>query len=125
VLGTLRRDGSPRVSPVGAFFADGELLIGVMARSGKAADLRRDPRVALQSTVTAPDAGEPELKLYGRVERSHVQSGWWTGGRAGADVYSIQVEEAVYVEWDLGAEHMRVRRWTPAGGETVRERTYP
>jgi hypothetical protein len=125
LLGTLRRDGSPRVSPVGAFFAGGELLIGVMARSAKAADLRRDSRVALQSAVAAPDAGEPELKLYGRVEPSDVEAGWWTGGRAGADVYSMEIDEAVYVEWHVATERMRIRRWTQTRGETVREQTYP
>jgi hypothetical protein len=44
LLGTLRPDGSPRVSPVEPYFAGGELVLGVMAWSGKARDLRRDPR---------------------------------------------------------------------------------
>ena len=41
------------------------------------------------------------------------------------DVYRIDIDEAVYVEWDVGAERMRVRRWTRTGGETVREQAYP
>ena len=44
MLGTLRRDGSPRISPVEPCITDGRLLVGAMTWSGKAADLRRDPR---------------------------------------------------------------------------------
>ena len=35
LLGTLRRDGSPRISPIEPRIADGQLLIGAMARSVK------------------------------------------------------------------------------------------
>ncbi len=35
LLGTLRRDGSPRISPIEPCIADGQLLIGAMARSVK------------------------------------------------------------------------------------------
>jgi hypothetical protein len=31
----------------------------------------------------------------------------------------------VTIEWDLAASRMLVRRWTPAAGESVRERSYP
>jgi hypothetical protein len=44
LLGTLRRDGSPRISPVDAHFTEGQLLIGAVAASAKTGDLRRDPR---------------------------------------------------------------------------------
>jgi hypothetical protein len=124
LLGTLRADGSPRVSPVEPFFAGGDLVIGVMARSGKARDLRRDPRVAVQSAVSRPDAGEPELKLYGRVGPSDVEAGWWAG-RGGADVYAVAIDEAVYIEWELADGLMRVRRWRPGHAESVAERAYP
>lgn len=126
MLGTLRRDGSPRISPVETWFADGELVLGVMRASGKARDLRRDPRVALQSLVTSPDSGEPELKLYGRVAPKEARVGWWAEEyRDRADVYAFAVEEALYVEWLVETQLMRVRRWSDAGGETVRERPYP
>ena len=125
LLGTVRADGSPRVSPIGVFFLGGELVVGVMTRSGKARDLRRDPRAALQSVVTAPDEGEPELKLYGRVSPSDADGGWWEGGRAGVDVYAFAFDEAVYVEWDLAGGTLTLRRWRPGRGEDVSERPYP
>jgi Pyridoxamine 5'-phosphate oxidase len=65
LLGTLRPDGSPRISPVEPCFTHGQLIFGVMPWSGKARDLRRDPRCVLHTTISGPDAGEAELKLYG------------------------------------------------------------
>ena len=44
MLGTLRKDGSPRISPVEVIFADGQLYLGMMWRSKKALDLLRDSR---------------------------------------------------------------------------------
>ena len=40
LLGTLRRDGSPRISPIEPCIVQGQLLIGAMAWSAKASDLR-------------------------------------------------------------------------------------
>ena len=126
MLATLRRDGSPRISAVEPWFADDELVVGVMRASGKARDLRRDPRVAVQSLVTSPDSGEPELKLYGRVAPSDARAGWWAEEyRDRADVYAIGVDEALHLEWIVEAQLMRVRRWTSATGESLSERPYP
>ena len=83
LLGTLRRDGSPRISPVEPFIAGGQLLIGAMTWSAKAGDLRRDPRYVLHSVVTGPDSGEGELKLYGPAVaaspdlRAAAAGAWW------------------------------------------------
>jgi len=125
VLGTIRADGTPRVSPVGVWFVEGELVVGVMPRSGKAADLRRDPRCALQSVVTDPEAGAPELKLYGRLVPSKLEAGWWEGSPESADVYAMDLDEAVYIEWDLAQSRMDVRRWTPGQSAHRIVKTYP
>ena len=55
MLGTVRPDGSPRISPVEPYLVGGQLLIGAMAWSRKSADLHRDPRYVLHSVVTGPD----------------------------------------------------------------------
>jgi hypothetical protein len=126
LLGTLRRDGAPRIDPVEPHFAGGDLVIGAMRGTAKAHALRRDPRCVLHSTIGGPDSGEADVKLSGRVEPSVARAGWWAERPAGeVEVYSLQVEEAVAIEWDLAASRMLVRRWTPAAGETVTERTYP
>lgn len=70
LLGTLRPDGSPRISGVECDFVGGDLCTGMIWQSTKALDLLRDPRMTIHSLV--PDkAHEPEhqgdLKLYGRA----------------------------------------------------------
>ena len=125
VLGTLRADGSPRISPVESVLVDGELVFGAMRRSGKANDLRRDPRCTVHTIVVETDGGEPELTLHGRAVPCAARAGWWRRRAEDADTYRLDVDEAVVVEWDLAMSRMRVHRWTPAGGETVSERAYP
>jgi hypothetical protein len=67
LVGTLTKDGSPRVTPVEAYIIDGHLLANMMPRSLKALDLLRDPRVYVHAPVTAK-GGDPELKLAGRAD---------------------------------------------------------
>jgi Pyridoxamine 5'-phosphate oxidase len=133
LLGTLRKDGSPRISPVEPFFAGDHLLLGVMARSAKARDLERDPRCVLHSAVTAPDAGEAELKLYGRTEevqdeavRSRRPDAWWTAyPPEAARVLSLDIQAAVLVSWNLEAGEMTLARWTHDDGLSELTRRYP
>ena len=66
-VGTLTRDGSPRVNPCEAYIIDGHLLLNMMPRSLKALDLLRDPRVYVHTPVTGKDAGDGEFKLAGRA----------------------------------------------------------
>ena len=125
LLGTVRADGSPRVSPIETLLLDGELVLGIMRRSGKARDLRHDPRVALQSPVSDPNSGEPELKLYGRAEPSGAEAGWWRERPGTADVYRVELAEALHIEWDVASATMRVCRWRPGRGVSVAEHGYP
>jgi hypothetical protein len=131
LLGTLRRDASPRISPVEPCVVEGQLLIGAMVWSGKAADLRRDSRYVLHSAVTDPDSGEGEFKLSGSaVEASHdhrgVAEAWWSAWPPEkAVVFCLGVEHAVFVEWDTGHGLMTVHRWFPRGGYTQTRRRYP
>ena len=65
LLGTLRRNGFPRISPVEPLIHAGELYLGMMWRSRKAVDLLRDPRCVVHNTVTLTDGSEGDFKLYG------------------------------------------------------------
>jgi hypothetical protein len=67
LLGTLRRNGYPRVSPVEPDFVDGELMLGMMWRSPKALDLARDPCCVIHSVVTTRHGTDGDFKLYGRA----------------------------------------------------------
>ncbi|MGW3241562.1 pyridoxamine 5'-phosphate oxidase family protein [Streptomyces sp. NPDC001070] len=68
VLGTLRADGSPRLSGIEAEFRLGELWLGMMPGSRKALDLRRDPRLALHVNP-GPDTsmGGGDVRIGGRA----------------------------------------------------------
>jgi Pyridoxamine 5'-phosphate oxidase len=132
LLATLRRDGSPRVSPIEPFFAADQLLFGAMAWTLKARDLDRDPRCTLHSAITGPNEGEPELKLYGRaIEadddlRAACPSGWWTDepNEAGR-VFTLSIEEAAFVTWDYEGGEMTVRHWSRETGLKTSRRSYP
>ncbi len=65
LVGTLRADGWPRISPVEALVSGGELYLGMMWRSRKALDLRRDARCVVHSAVTEAAGTEGDLKVYG------------------------------------------------------------
>jgi hypothetical protein len=67
IVGTIRPDGSPRVSPCEVDFAAGHLLLGMMWRSHKALDLLRDPRVAVHSVPSDRMNAGGDVKLYGRA----------------------------------------------------------
>ena len=69
LLGTLRKNGWPRISPVEAYITDGHLYLGMMWQSRKALDLLRDPRCTVHSVVSKPDGSEGEFKVYGRGGR--------------------------------------------------------
>ena len=67
LVGTLRRDGWPRISPVEPFIVHGNLYLGMMWQSRKALDLLRDPRCVVHSTVVDRKGSEGEFKVYGRA----------------------------------------------------------
>lgn len=132
LLGTIRRDGTPRISPVEPHVVGGHLLLGLMAGTAKARDLRRDPRCVLHSVVDDPQSGVPELKLYGRVVavdaavRNAAPDAWWVSQPADrAHVVSLDIEEAVYVSWNPRAGVMAVVRWRPEDGVRESSRPYP
>ncbi len=124
LLGTVRRGGAPRISPVEAHLVRGHLMLVLIPDTRKAGDVRRDPRVALQTPVTqAADPGG-ELKLHGRVTEVGAQqrdatsdavearSGWrpapsWL-------FLSVAVESAALLQWRDG--DLLLTRWDPVHG---------
>ena len=132
MLGTVRPDGSPRISPIEPHLVRGQLLVGAMTWSTKAADLARDPRYVLHSTVTGPDSGEGELKLHGSAVqaspdlRAAAAQAWWSGQpREQAAVFALGIATALFIEWDIERALMTVHRWSPRGGYRRTTRGYP
>ena len=66
LVGTIRKNGWPRISPVEPLITDGRLYLGMMWGSQKALDLLRDSRCTVHSSISNRDGTEGEFKLYGR-----------------------------------------------------------
>lgn len=124
LIGTLRSAGSPRISPVEPYLVLGHLLLGMEWPTSKARDLVRDSRCALHSAVSDPDGADGEFKLYGRaplVEDDSIVNGpyeaWWHGREPeGYRVFSMDIESAAFIGWDIEADQMRLIRWSPDNG---------
>jgi hypothetical protein len=132
MLGTLRADGSPRISPVEPYLDSEELLIGLIRGSAKARDLTADPRCTLHSIVDDPDAGQPELILRGRFKevdqvtaRSDPHAWWLSFEQSGPMVGTLELEAASVLRFDLARGELSVMRWTPAGGQREERKPYP
>jgi hypothetical protein len=131
---TVRRDGTPRLSPVEPFLLDGDLWLSMMLGSRKAADLLRDPRLLVHSIVTRPDGGEGEVKLRGAAEdvadarRQHryaeaVSAALpWLPEVGLFHLFRMEVEDVTYVRYDNDSGDQYVVRW-PDGTEIVRRAT--
>ena len=131
LLGTIREDGSPRISPVEPYLIEGELVVGVMP-SPKLDDLHRDPRCVLHSSISHIDGSEGEFEIHGRAVGSqdpvllNADGTWWAGrepDRAG--VFTIEVDEAILVTWSADQGRMTTARWSRAAGGRKSTRTYP
>ena len=64
LAGTIRRDGTARISGVEPLVLDGDLWLSMMSGSAKRRDLDRDPRVVLNSVMTSPSP-PAEIKVRG------------------------------------------------------------
>jgi hypothetical protein len=134
LVATIRRDGSPRLSPVEPLLWDGDLWLGMGLGSRKAADLRRDPRILVQSIVTSRNGQDGEYKLRGAaVEQPDPETlaryahevaarlGWWPEpGKF--HLFRVDITDVTYIRWDDGTNDQYVTRW-PAGEEFVRRGT--
>ncbi len=65
LLGTIRADGRPRISPCEPDMVEGRLLLGMMWQSPKAKDLLRDARLTVHSVPSDRMNAAGDVKLYG------------------------------------------------------------
>jgi hypothetical protein len=68
LLGTLRSDGYPRISPVEPRILEGELVVVGMEGTHKFRDLARDPRFSLHTATVDPYVGDGDAKVWGQVK---------------------------------------------------------
>lgn len=125
ILGTIRRDGSPRVSPCEVDFAVGRLLLGMMWHSQKANDLERDARIAVHSVPSDRMNPDGDVKLYGRAvdeQDPDVRAAFrdeirrridWAPDEPDYHLFSVDVEHAAYTRF---GEHSLGLAWDPGRG---------
>jgi hypothetical protein len=127
-LGTVRKDGGPRVNPVEVHFVGGELTHALLPTSVKAGDLLRDPRAYLHTPVLDAALGRPgEFKLRAHAlsiedeglvaavqDAIEARSGW----RPPADwrFFRQEIESAAFHEFDEATKAHVLKRWTPERG---------
>ena len=140
VLGTIRRDGSPRLSGADPYFHDGQLRIWSMPRARKGQDLRRDPRVAVHSIPWdsrqlrdgGPDVGAADAKVSGTAVLAtdagdlNAFRGWLESERGSEppedwDLFTIDIDALAVISADGG--QLVVDRWSAANGRRTTRRT--
>jgi len=124
LVGTLRRDGSPRISCVLPYVLDGELLLGMMWQSRKAVDLQRDSRLVLHNPISTNQGNEVEISVHGRaveiqdeaIRQRYVDSlSEWEG--RDFHLFSVDIQNIGLIRYERGEQHVRV--W-PRGAEFTR-----
>lgn len=124
VLGTVRRDGSPRLSGSEADFADGELWFGSMWQARKALDLQRDPRFALHSGSEDPPGWKGDAKVAGRVEEVSdpatvervLAAIGWDGVPRPMHLFRADIQEVSVVRLGDPADNLVVEHWREGAG---------
>jgi hypothetical protein len=136
LVGTIRRDGTPRLSPVEPWIMDGVLWLSMMWRSAKAMDLLRDPRILVHNAVSSRDGREGEFKLRGTardetdvdVQRRYAaevaDALGWEPAADKSHLFAVQFDETTYIRYDGPTGDQYVVQWPP-GREYVRRATSP
>ncbi len=111
ILGTIRPDGRPRISPCELDFAADRLLLGMMWQSRKALDLLRDPRLAVHSVPadrmneggdvklsgTAVEETDPAVReAYRDAIRRRID---WAPDEPAFHVFSLDVTQAAFLRF--------------------------
>jgi hypothetical protein len=129
-IATLRADGSPRISGIETFEADGNLWIGSMPNARKATDLQRDPRYALHSGSIDPPDWEGDAKLSGRVEEITDPDRRLAIFRTrGSDppspdshLFRVDIDQAVLIGLNDERTRLVIELWRPGAGVERTER---
>jgi Pyridoxamine 5'-phosphate oxidase len=130
LLGTLRSDGYPRISPIEPRVFEGELWIVGMPATTKFADLGRDPRFCLHTATVDTQVSDGDAKLWGLVrdvpDRAlqqrfavalHADTGLDLRGQEFDHFYAADLTSASAVQ--VGDGHMDVTIWKPGEPERV------
>ena len=121
LLGSVRKDGTPRISPVEPLIVGGELMLGMMWQSKKALDLLRDPRCLVHSIITDRKGNEGEFKLRGTardivdldVREAYAKALFeeigWRPDEPDWHLFTIDIEHAALIAFEN--EQKSVQTW--------------
>src|SRR4051794_23742292 len=129
-LATLRADGSPRISGIEMHFVAGEPWLAGMPGSVKFTDLKRDPRFALHSGSSEPDAFDADAKLSGRAtpvtddaERArYVAAAGVPTELMGFELFRIDLDQVVLTALNDEKDALVISSWRPGRGLTSTSR---
>lgn len=129
-LGTLRPDGSPRISPMEPRFFEGDLWVAGMPHTAKFADLSADPRFTLHTATVDTHVGEGDAKVWGTVrdvrdEALHqrfasalfAETGFDLRGQEFDHFFRVDVAGASAVTLEEG--HLDITVWREGDAEKV------
>lgn len=133
MLGTLRADGYPRISPMEPGLFEGHLWIGGMPGTAKFEDLVRDPRFTLHTATIDTHVADGDAKVWGTVEdvrdgalhQRYAESlfertGFDLRGKTFEHFFKAHVVGAAAVEINDG--HLDITTWKDGASErTVRK----
>lgn len=130
LLGTVRADGSPRISPVEPLIFEGMLVLVGMPNTRKFDDLARDPRFCLHTATVDTRVSDGDAKLFGAVvdlrdREVHARFARQLFEDSGMDLreetfdhfYVGDLTGASTVEVD--GDHLNITVWKPGQGETI------
>jgi hypothetical protein len=131
---TIRRDGTPRLSPVEPLVLDGDLWLSMMPTSAKVRDLDRDPRVLVHNVIANSDDDAGEYKIRGTtraepdpdVQRRYAaavsEALGWHPVPGSFRLFAVQISDITVIRYDEPTGDQTVTRW-PTGGEFLRRGT--
>ncbi|MGM7648940.1 pyridoxamine 5'-phosphate oxidase family protein [Nocardia sp. JW2] len=130
MLGTLRADGWPRISPIEPMVFEDMLVLAGMPDTRKFDDLARDPRFCLHTATVDTNVTEGDAKLFGTVtdlkdESVHARfaqklfddSGFDIRGQKFDHFYIADLTSASTVE--VADDQLAITIWKPGEGERV------
>ena len=133
LLGTVTRDGWPRISPCELDFVGDDLQMGMMWRSPKALDLLRGSPLLVHSVQADRHAVEPDIKLRGRgidLSDPAVRDGYRAAIKARIDwepeepnyhLFALEVEQAAVLSFGKNGE--TITTWDPQTGLLLRRKS--
>jgi hypothetical protein len=126
MLATLRKDGFPRISGIEPEFALGEVWLGMMDKSLKARDLRREPKMALHAATVDKDVKEGDARITGRaveLDDGDPQRVAWLDHRKADGTYApegpfhlFRIDIAEVMLLRPGGDHLVIERWRAGEG---------